>query len=137
VPVAPHLEPLLEAVKAGCAIALVDQKGRPFGRHPKWPKRPHIWHLGDDTDVCLGPQGFHGPSLDKMFASIVPLGIMVAEPQYDDYMAIVASCVIGRCDGCIIECRLEHEADWINYAKAKAKKSLAILVRTVKPEGRA
>jgi len=133
----PHLRPLFSAIETGCVLIIVPQGIKPFGRHKKYPDRPHIWHIGDDTDVCLGPEGFHQPSLEAMFATVVGLGVIVAEPDVADYVAVAGAAVVNRVDSCIIECRSEHEADWIHYAQKHGKKRMTVLIRTVRAEGHA
>lgn len=135
----PHLEPLFRSIKHGCAVIIVSQAETPqvFGRHPKWPDKPHIWLIGDDYDECWGPTRFDAASLQAMFKTVRTLGVMVAEPQIADYAAVITPSVIVGTDSCIIECRSEHEADWINYAKEYMPRGNAILVRTVRPEGSA
>ena len=125
-----HWRPLLEAVRdRGVIIFSVAQRAGPF-RPPYSKQHPLIALIGDDTDVALGPDGFHKKSLRRLMGS-ASAGIIVASaPVVGVYETAAFIAGSFRQKVFIIETRPEQEIPWAQFSEDAAP-HLSLLISTV------
>lgn len=127
----PHLRPVIGAVRDNRAgLLFVAQDSAPFDL-PNDPKRPAIIIIGDDFDKSVGPSGFDLPSIRRAVASCCSLAVVSSGAIPEPYAAVTLSAVLMRKNAMLVETRLEHEIEWVNFIRATSP-SAPLLISTVK-----
>lgn len=123
----PHLAPIWLAVRDhGVAFGLLPQGHEP-SRFAAVAS-PTITLVGDDTSQALGPGGFHGESLGRVFVGAGVVVIVACPPHPPLYAAAAITAIFGE-SAVIIETRPAEELPWIEYVLATCP-GVRILVGT-------
>jgi len=127
---APHLYPVLLAVRDHrVGMLFVGQDAGAFSI-PKKPPRPAVVLIGDDLEQSVGPEGFHMPSIRRMIRACSAFTVVSSEPTAEIYALGTAPAVGGK-NVAIIETRLAHEFQWVALIQKLAPRR-PILLSTVK-----
>jgi hypothetical protein len=76
--------------------------------------------IGDDTDMSLGPDGFHAPSVARAIRSAGSVAVIACAPVPAAYVGPVKRAVTTRRNAVVIETRPEHEIPWIKLVQRLA-----------------
>lgn len=126
---APHLRPVLLAVRDHrVGMLFVGQDAGAFSI-PKHNARPAIVLIGDDLECSVGPEGFHMPSIRRMIRACSAFTVVSSVPTPEIYAAGTAIAVGGK-NAAIIETRLAHELQWVALIQ-KLAPGRPILLSTV------
>jgi len=124
---APHLVPLLQAVRdRHVGMLFVPQGSEPF-RMPARPENPAIIIIGDDLNCALGPSGFHRASVRRAVRSSHCFAVISGAPRADVYRAIATTAEATRQSALIVETRLEQEFQWVSLITKLAPRRPLIL----------
>lgn len=127
---APHLRPVLLAVRDHrVGMLFVGQGAGPFA-FPAKPARPAVVLVGDDMEQSVGPEGFHMPSIRRMIRACCAFTVISSEPTPEIYAVGASPAIIGK-NVAIIETRLAHEFQWVALIQ-KLAPGRPILLSTVK-----
>ncbi|VWX52971.1 hypothetical protein [Novosphingobium sp. 9U] len=110
---APHLRPIVKAVRDHGVDMLFAGQGAGAFRVPAGTTRPVIFMVGDDFDKALGPEGFHMPSIRRAIRSSHSFAIISSGPQADAYTAMALAAAATRQNTVIVETRPEQEIAWL------------------------
>lgn len=127
-----HMLPLIECVQDyACSLMWVFQ-----GRHEHVvpTDAPWIVILGDDTIAAIGPDGFHGPSLDELIAAAARVVLISAFPEQNFYNAAATYAAYYRQNVILIETLPEQQDAWRDKLQS-VKSEIPILFCMVIPEG--
>jgi hypothetical protein len=128
---APHLRPVLEAVRDfRVGMLFVRQTAEPFRIHYDL-KRPAIVMIGDDFDRAVGPAGFHLPSVRRAIRACSAFAVVSSAPPPDAYAAIAHTAAITRRNTMLIETRVDQEIAWVALIQ-KLAPGRFVLLSTVK-----
>jgi len=128
---APHLRPVLEAVRDfRVRMLFVRQTAKPF-RISRDPTRPAIVMIGDDFDRAVGPDGFHLPSVRRAIRACSAFAVVSSAPPPDAYAAIAHTAAVTRRNTMLIETRVDQEIAWVALIQ-KLAPGRFILLSTVK-----
>ena len=131
VPKAPHLLPLLLAVRNdGIGLMVLEQSGEPFMNVLTAAKGPFIALIGDDTDRTVGPGFYHQPSLRRLISLIGGAAVVSSTPPVEAYTAMACATTILRVNTVIVETRIEQEIPWITALRG-VQPNLPMIVATV------
>lgn len=129
--VAPHLRPIVEAVRDhDVDMLFVPQSAGSFRMPPKHP-RPVIYIVGDDFDQALGPGGFHLPSMRRAIRGAYCFAVVSSAPQASAYTAMALAAAASRRNTVIVETRVEQEIPWVQLIQKLAPRRFVWLA-TVK-----
>lgn len=117
---APHLRPLIEAVRDHSIGMLFAPQGTEAFRIPSDPKRPAVVIIGDDFDSAMGPTGFHMPSIRRAIRACHAFAVISSEPQPAVYAEVAVTAAIARCNVMLIETRPEQEIPWLSLVQKLA-----------------
>ncbi len=135
-PTAPHLVPLLKAVRDfQVGWLIVPQNGTPFDVPASARAYTFIATIGDDFDQGLGPEHFHAPSLRRLLRKSHGAVVMASGPVAEVYEEAALSAAVFRSNVVIVETGPEHEIPWIEFIQGTVS-GLPILICTT-PSGRA
>lgn len=110
---APHLRPIVQAVRDHGVDMMFVPQGRGAFRIPAGRKQPVIFMIGDDFDCARGPDGFHLPSIRRSIRSARCFAVISSAPQLDAYSAMAVASAGTRGNTMIIETRPEQEIPWL------------------------
>ncbi len=124
---APHLRPVLEAVRdLNVGMFFVQQSTQAF-RLPRDRARPAIVLIGDDYDRALGPHGFHLPSVRRAIRACSAFAVVSSAPSIDVYASIATTAAATRRSTMLIETRLEQELPWMSLIQTLAPRCPIVL----------
>ena len=111
-----HLLPLIEVVKDFAVTYMTVFQGQ--HEHAIPARGPWIVVLGDDTFDALGPEGFHGPSLNALFSAADRAVIVAGWPERDAYRTAATHAARGRHNVIVIETRTTQHEAWLAALRA-------------------
>ena len=119
-----HLRPIYAAMaSAGIGLFLVRQRSEAFDLRYG---RPFVALVGDDTDVALGPDGFHRASLERLARLVGGISV-IASGVVPDVYATAAGCAVLGQSGLIVETRPEQEGAWMDLLSRAAPRTPLLL----------
>jgi hypothetical protein len=128
---APHLNPVFKAVRDFGVSALIAPQCRDsLDEALDEARDASIVIIGDDTDRALGPDGFHKPSMRRLFQLATETAVISSAPPEHVYAAMSTLAALGRRFVVIVETRPEQEIAWVEFIQA-ANPNLPILLVTV------
>lgn len=126
-----HLKPLLETVRDyACSLLIVGQGQH---EHPLPERAPWIVILGDDLLGALGPDAFHGPSLDALLMAAGQVVLVACGPERLLYNMAATQAARHRRNCILIETQPEQMDAWDARLKA-VNSDLPIFYGLVPPE---
>ncbi len=124
-PEAEHMRPVMQLVRdGGIAFQFIGDTTDPF-RIPS--KRPALVILGDDMECSKGPARFHARSLRRAIEACHAIAIVSGAPVLQVYAAAALAAALNRRHAMIIETRVSHEAEWLQFVQKFAPGRLAWL----------
>jgi hypothetical protein len=105
-----HLKPLFETVRDfACSLLLVHQGQH---EHPLPERAPWIVILGDDLFDALGPDAFHGPSLDALIMAADRAVMVTCGPDQYFYNVAATHAARDRRNCLLIETLPKQQQAW-------------------------
>ena len=111
-----HLLPFIECVKDFAVTYMTVFQGR--HEHAVPARGPWIVVLGDDTFDALGPEGFHGPSLNALFGAADEAVIVAGWPERLAYNTAATHAARHRRNVIVIETRTTRHEEWLAALRA-------------------
>lgn len=128
---APHLHPVWEAARDfGVSVVIAPQGRESLDEALDEARDASIVIVGDDTDRAHGPDGFHTPSMARLFERATETAVISSAPPEPVYAAMSTLAALGRRFVVIVETRPEQEIAWVEFIRA-ANPTLPILLVTV------
>jgi hypothetical protein len=128
--VAPHLIPILIAVRDHRVGMLSVPQGPQAFPFPPSDRRKAVVLLGDDLDTSVGPEGFHMPSVRRLIRACGAFAVISSAADPAVYAALTTAAVAGK-HALIVETRLAHEFQWVALIQKLAPRR-PLLISTVK-----
>ena len=129
---APHLKMLFEAVSDGdIRLGLVRQHGGPFAFPPG---APIVLLMGDDYDLCYGPQAFDRDSIAEFVKGATSALIVSGMPDPMAYDAAVARAATTGHHSIIVETSEAWEDTWLALLHTLAP-DMPLLVSSLRLKG--
>lgn len=128
---APHLNPVFAAVRDfGVSVLIAPQCRDSLDEALDEAREASIVIIGDDTDRALGPDGFHKPSMRRLFQRATETAVISSAPPEHVYAGMSTLAALGRRFVVIVETRPEQEIAWVEFIQV-ANPCLPILLVTV------
>lgn len=128
---APHLNPVFEAVRDfGVSVLIAPQCRDSLDEALDEARDASIVIIGDDTDRALGPDGFHRPSMRRLFRLATETAVVSSAPPEHVYAGMSTLAALARRFVVIVETRPKQEIAWVEFIQA-ANPNLPILLVTV------
>jgi hypothetical protein len=128
---APHLNPVFEAVRDfGVSILIAPQSKDSLDEALGDSRDASIVIVGDDTNRALGPDGFHKPSMRRLFQLATETAVISSAPPEHVYAGMATLAALARRFVVIVETRPEQEIAWVEFIQA-ANPNLAVLLVTI------
>lgn len=124
--VAPHLVPVLIAVRDHRVGMLTVPQGAEAFPFPPEDRRKAVVLLGDDMDVSVGPNGFHMPSIRRLIRACGAFAVVSGAADPVVYAALTTAAIAGK-HALIVETRLAHELQWVALIQKLAPRAPLIL----------
>jgi hypothetical protein len=114
--VAPHLRPIILAVRDHRVGLLFVSQGSPAFAIPTSAKGAALVMVGDDMKRSMGPSGFHRSSLRRAVRACRAFTVIPGEPAAETY-AVGTAPTVGGVNAMIVETRPEHAPEWVALIK--------------------
>jgi hypothetical protein len=111
-----HLLPLIQCVNDFAVTYMTVFQG--CHEHAVPVRGPWIVVLGDDTFDALGPEGFHGPSLNALFGAADEAVIVAGWPERLAYNTAATHAARHRRNVIVIETRTTRHEEWLAALRA-------------------
>jgi len=123
---APHLFPLMVAVRDHRVGMLAVSQGQQAFPFPPDKRRKAVVLIGDDMETSVGPDGFHAPSIRRLIRACGAFAVVSSAPNPVVYAAVATAAIAGR-HALIVETRLAHEFQWVSLIQKLAPRRPLIL----------